>query len=392
MSEDFDIVVSGAGMVGSAAALGLAQQGARVALLEPACLAEVPSADDVFDLRVSAISPQSEKLLDRLGVWSQLPESRTCAYEKMFIWHEGGQANVSMDSSDIGHSHLGTIVENRQLVALLQQACLRTHNIRVYKNDQIETLDQSAKGAIEVQLGSGLKLKASLLLIAEGRQSPSRDLAGFKIQTNQYNQSAIVTNICTQRAHQFTAWQRFLTTGPLALLPLGNGQTSIVWSADQPVADELLDLDDEGFCERLTEASESKLGVVTSMGRRASFPLVSHSCEHWINGRVVLIGDAAHGVHPLAGQGVNLGFGDIELLLDCIPEPKYLGKQSLLRRYERQRKSETVIAMHSFSALKWLYANQSSVQSGLRNFGMDQLQKSSLVKRFLMQKALQNMV
>jgi ubiquinone biosynthesis UbiH/UbiF/VisC/COQ6 family hydroxylase len=391
LSSDFDVIVSGAGMVGSAAALGLAQQGVRVAILEPAGLTKAPADDEDFDLRVSAISPQSEKLLTNLGVWSQLIEDRICAYEKMFIWHQGGMAHVAMDSGEIGQTHLGTIVENRQLVALLQEACLRNNNIQIYDNDQIQALDQSAGEGVTAELGSGLRLRTSLLLIAEGRNSPGRNLAGLEVQSHDYGQSAIVANITTELSHQYTAHQRFLTTGPLAFLPLGNGQTSIVWSADQVLSDELLVLDDDAFCQRLTEASEAKLGVVNSIGPRACFPLVSHYCEHWVKGRAILIGDAAHGVHPLAGQGVNLGFSDVELLMECLQAPLSLEKPSLLRRYERRRKSETMIAMQSFSVLKGLFGSNSTLQSGLRDFGMAQLQKSNLVKRYLMQKAAQNM-
>ena len=196
---------------------------------------------------------------------------------------------------------------------------------------------------------SGQRIEAGLLIAADGRHSPTRALAGIEIRSGGYRQSAIVANVDTTVAHRHTAWQRFLSTGPLAFLPLANGQSSIVWSCDDALAERVLGLDERAFCDALGEAFEYRLGDVEASSERRSFPLGWHHCERWLQGRVLLIGDAAHSVHPLAGQGVNLGFSDVELCANLIGECRDVIPLGRLRRYERQRNSETRSAGSSAS-------------------------------------------
>ncbi len=233
-------------------------------------------------------------------------------------------------------------------------------------------------------------MQTSLLLAADGRSSPTRKLAGIDARSGSFDQTAFVANVTTELPHRQTAWQRFLATGPLAFLPLANGQSSIVWSCDNDFADELRDLGEDEFCLALGEAFEYKLGTVTSCGERGEFPLGWHQCDRWLQQRVLLIGDAAHSVHPLAGQGVNLGFSDVASLADSLGDARDRIETNRLRRYERQRKSETWLAGQSFGGLKWLYGIEQQPVAGLRDLGMRLVEKTPWFKRSLMQKAIQN--
>ena len=390
-SASFDVIVAGAGMVGACSALALAGKGFRVAVIEATAPRDnINSPDEPYDLRVSAISPHSRGILQRLGVWQQLADERVCYYEQMHIWHQHGQASVAFDAVDLARSNLGAIVENRLLQQTLYRLCERESRIEWFMPDQIETLLENHARGVELRLDSGRCLSAGLLLAADGRNSPTRAMAGIDAQYGQYRQTAIVANVETEYSHRHTAWQRFLSTGPLAFLPLANGQSSIVWSCDDEFALQLAGASDDEFCAALGEAFEFKLGSIGSCSARMSFPLGWHHCQHWLKDRVLLIGDAAHGVHPLAGQGVNLGFSDIEVLLQQVGDRSNAILQKQLRRYERQRKSETWVAGNSFGALKWIYGLDQKWISRLRDLGMRVVDETPWFKRALLEKAIQN--
>ena len=387
-----DVAIAGAGMVGSCAAHALAANGLRVALIE----AQPPPAnpapgDAAYELRVSAISPRSRAILEQFGVWQQLDAARVCDYEKMHIWHQNGSASVSFDAVELAREYLGTIVENRQLQQALYRVCEPQSAIEWFMPDRVAAIESNHRDGVELCLESGTRIAAALLIAADGRNSPTRELAAIDTQAGRYGQTAIVANVDTELAHQATAWQRFLATGPLAFLPLANGQSSIVWSCDDAFAESLLAADEAAFCEALCEAFEYRLGRVERSSKRASFPLGWHYCERWLEGRVLLIGDAAHSVHPLAGQGVNLGFSDVDLLARLLRTRADLSLQSVLRRYERRRKSETRIATASFSGLKWIYGHDNRLLGGARDLGMRAVDATPWLKRSLMRKAIENL-
>ncbi|MFV2033001.1 MAG: FAD-dependent monooxygenase, partial [Gammaproteobacteria bacterium] len=383
---------TGAGMVGACAALSLARGGFRVALIESRPVPEPPHpADSGYDLRVSAISPASQQILSELGIWSALDQSRVGHYYQMSIWHENGSANIEFDCAELGRDSLGAIVENRQILQALLQACEKQSSIEWFSPDAIEFLLENSDQKLRLGLKSGVEIESDLLLAADGRDSNTRTLAGIDCWSGSYDQIAIVANLVTELPHRHTAWQRFLNTGPLAFLPLANGESSIVWSCDSELAGELLAMDERSFCDAVGDAVEHRLGAVQSIGERLSFPLGWHSCQRWMENRVLLIGDAAHSVHPLAGQGVNLGFSDVDVLTKLIGGLENPWDHRKLRRFERRRKSETAFATHLFTGLNWLYGSDNWFLYRLRDFGMHRVQASPWSKRLLMKQAIRNM-
>lgn len=392
MNDRYQVIISGAGMVGACAALVLARSGFRIALIEPVPIADEPYPTDAsYALRVSAISPTSQQILSRLGVWSELDPSRVEHYGEMTIWHENGDASIGFDCVELGTESLGAIIENRQILRALLAACEEEPNIEWFCPDAIEILQENSDQNLRVRLKSGVEIESDLLLAAEGRNSNTRMLAGIDQWNGSYDQVAIVANLKTELPHQHTAWQRFLSTGPLAFLPLANGESSIVWSCDTELAQELLELNDQAFCVAVGQAFENRLGEIVSTSERLSFPLGWHTCERWLENRVLLIGDAAHGVHPLAGQGVNLGFSDVDVLVNLVGDSKSPWDYRRLRQFERQRKSETVVATHLFTGLKWLYGSNNYFVNRLRDFGMQRVQANAWGKRLLMKQAMRNM-
>ncbi|MGK0398280.1 MAG: 2-octaprenylphenol hydroxylase [Gammaproteobacteria bacterium] len=391
-ANSYDVIVAGAGMVGACAALSFARKGFRVALVEPSATIKKASAvDAVYDLRLSAISPTSQKFLNELGIWSAIDQNRVCDYEKMFIWHANGNAAVDFDCAQLASQSLGAIVENNQILAALHNACQLQQSIDWFLSDKITTLTENSDTTVSVKLESDTTLSADLLIASDGRGSNTRGLTDIEVMSGSYHQIAIVANVTTELPHQLTAWQKFLSTGPLAFLPLANGGSSIVWSCDTELGQAMLALGDDAFCSALSEAFDGQLGQVTSVGSRQSFPLGWHSCNQWLSHRVLLIGDAAHSVHPLAGQGVNLGFSDIALLMQLLGDLESPWHKKKLRQFERQRKSETALATHLLSGLKVLYGADNPLQNTIRDFGMQLIQSNNGIKRQLMRQAIRNM-
>lgn len=337
-SQQYDVAVVGGGPVGAAAALALHQQGFRTVLVERAA-APAPWDPASYDLRVYALAPHSARLLDRLGAWASIRARRISPYARMRVWERGPEHALEFDGAASGQAELGWIVEHGLVVDALWA---RLDGVTRYERAAIESAEFGEAGA-SLRLADGRSLQARLLLAADGADSQLRGLAGIETVGWAYAQRAIVCHVRTARPHCATAWQRFLASGPLAFLPLADGRCSIVWSAEEPLAQELLALDDAAFLARLTEASEGALGEVTATTPRISFGLrLLHAAEYVREG-LVLVGDAAHTVHPLAGQGVNLGFGDVEQLAASLGQAREAGRDWAglrnLQRYARARKA-----------------------------------------------------
>jgi len=365
--ETFDVAVVGAGVVGSAAALGLAREGLRVAIVE----AHQPPGwrADEHDLRVYAFAPDSQALLDSLGVWPAVASARAYPYRRMRIWDAGAAGEMKFDADALGRDCLGHIVEHGLLVDRLWDAVSRNQNIQRFCPDRLRELDQDDSGA-SLSLESGLRLRARLVLGADGAASRVRDLVGLSVSEHDYGQCGLVAYVSTARSHECTCWQRFLPTGPLAFLPCADGRCSIVWTLPTAEAQRLLAIDETSFCAELTRAFDARLGDVTMVSERRVFPLQRKLAREMLHGRVALIGDAAHAVHPLAGQGVNLGLRDVAALLTLVREARSAGRDftsaQRLQRWARNRTSENAVAAYSFEAINRVFSNDALLPALVR--------------------------
>ncbi len=381
-----DIAVVGGGMVGAAAALALARAGFATALLE----AREPPPWQVgheVDLRVVGLAPSSIRLLDELGVWSAIRDARSSPYRHMHVWDEGSGASIDFDASDEGRESLGSIVENNLVQWALWQA-LQGAGVQRLCPASVQGFEP-CRDRITLQLADGAQdsVDARLLVAADGADSPLRRLAGIDTGGRDYGQRAVVAHVRTERAHAHTAWQRFLPGGPLALLPLADGRSSIVWSLPQEQADRILALDDVAFCDALGVASDFRLGRVLESTPRASFPLRLRLAERYQAERMVLLGDAAHAVHPLAGQGVNLGLRDVVELRDTLVAAREAGHDlaaaHVLRRYARRRRSADALDAWGFDALARIYDWRSAPLVAARGIGLKLVNRLAPVKRRL---------
>lgn len=365
--DGHDVAIVGAGVVGSTAALSLAREGLRVAIIEahepPAWRADDP------DLRVYAFASDAQALLDSLGVWPMVASARAQPYRRMRVWDAGAGGEMSFDADAFGRDCLGHIVEHALLVDRLWAAVSRNPAIQRFCPDKLLELDQDETG-VSLALESGRRLRARLVLGADGAASRVRDLAGFPVDEHDYGQSGLVAYVRTSSPHESTCWQRFLPSGPLAFLPCSDGRSSIVWTVPTAEAQRLLAIDEKSFRAELTRAFDARLGEVTDVSERRAFPLRRKLAKEMLHGRVALIGDAAHAVHPLAGQGVNLGLRDVAALSAWVHEAQSSGadftSQQRLQRWARARLSENAVAAYSFEAINRIFSNDALLPSLLR--------------------------
>lgn len=407
MSRDFDAVIVGAGVVGSVmASLLLARRqsspgrvaivadrlaaGSGAAAASDAAASSAAAAD--WDLRVFALSRASQRLLQMCGVWQSLPPQRLFAYERMCVWDESGApeglGSLTFDCAEIGEANLGHIVDGRAL----QESCLRAAGaagavLIEAQLQQIALTDTDAR----LRLADGRELRGALLIAADGAESKTRGLLGIEVAGHAYHQDALVAHVRSEKSHRNTAWQRFLSTGPLAFLPLPDGRSSIVWSATRAEASRLRSLDPAAFGAALRAASGDVLGELALTTPLAGFPLKLQYAVDYARPRAVLLGDAAHAVHPLAGQGLNLGLLDCASLAEVLGSaggPAQLGEYRLLRRYERWRKSENLLAATAFDGLERLFSNTNPAVARLRTAGLDSVRKLPFLKRQFAKRAL----
>jgi 2-octaprenyl-3-methyl-6-methoxy-1,4-benzoquinol hydroxylase len=364
--DALDAIVVGAGVVGASAALALAQAGWRVALVE--AREPEPWRADAPDLRVYALAPDARVLLGALGAWSAVARARAHPYRRMRVWDAAGGAELDFDADALGQPELGHIVEHGLLVDRLWQEAGRDNTIERHCPDAIEALAQDEHG-VEATLGSGRRLRAKLLFGADGAASRVRELAGIEWRGGAYGQRAIVAYVRCERGHEDTCWQRFLPSGPLAFLPCADGSCSIVWTLPEHECQRVLALDEAGFLGELTRAFDARLGRVLSASPRRAFPLSKQLADRMLDGRVALLGDAAHVVHPLAGQGVNLGLRDVAALREAALRAQAAGRElagPTLQRWARTRHSENAVAAQTFDAINRVYSNDAPLPTLLR--------------------------
>lgn len=399
MKNRFDVVVVGAGMVGLVTAALLAKSPSasklRITVLDAGSAPEFDVGADIA-LRVSAVSQGSIRILRELKAWDTIRNLRACPYRHMRVWDardvvEGPNA-LHFDAAEFALGELGFIVENSLIQhAVLQR--LRQLEVEVRFETLIEKLCVGTTGdETEIRLQDGSLVAADLVVGADGVASLVREEAGISVQTWSYPQSAFVTHVRPEKEHQDTAWQRFLQDGPLAFLPLNDGRVSVVWSTTPEQAEHAVSASDADLADLLGDASDGLLGKIAIAGPRGSFPLKSQHAEHYVMQGVALVGDAAHAVHPLAGQGANLGMADAAALAMTVAEAlengEYPGDLPTLRRYERQRKGANKTMLHFIDAINRLFLADSGTVAALRGSGMRLFNQSGPIQRRAVEVAL----
>ena len=396
MQQRYDLIVVGAGMVGSALACALADSGLRLALLDAQPLQPLPepASGSGYDPRVSALSAASEQILRALGAWQLIPAARRCAYRHMCVWDAEGTGEVQFDAHALSEPRLGHIVENWQVQNALLSV-LQSSSIELLGASRVRGLVREEDGW-RLNLEDGRQLQAPLVLGADGARSQLRELAGFAMREWDYLHHAVVTTVELSEPHQDTAWQRFLPSGPLAFLPLpsrdGKHYCSIVWSLLPEAAEQVMALDDKAFCTALGEALECRLGPVLAADRRVCIPLRQRHAKRYVMPGLALLGDAAHSIHPLAGQGVNLGFLDAaqlaEVLLAARERGENIADLAVLERYERARMGNNLAVMAAMEGFERLFHADALPLRWLRNTGMQLFEHAPRLKAGVMRQAM----
>jgi len=390
-----DLLIVGAGMVGSALALALKNSGLKILLLDGSPLSVKPFAAELpFEPRVSALSAASQRILERLGAWAGITGRRTSPYAHMQVWDGSGTGEIHFSAASVHAEVLGHIVENRVVQDALLD-CLHGTAIEMLPNARLEQMRRSGDDWL-LTLADSRTLRAPLVVAADGANSAVRRLTGCETREWDYQHHAIVTSVRCSRPHQQTAWQRFTDHGPLAFLPLArDGQQdwcSIVWSTTPELAERAMAMDDAAFCGELELAFEGRLGQVLSADPRVCVPLRQRHAKRYVAEGLVLIGDAAHTIHPLAGQGVNLGFLDAavlaQVLLHAADRGERLADVRVLSRYERRRMPHNLALMAAMEGFERLFQADSLAVRLLRNTGLKWVNNMPEAKAVFVRQAL----
>ncbi len=402
---DFDVIIVGGGMVGASLACLLRESRLRILLLDRMAFddSKIPYHQDRtrFDPRVSAITNASKELFKNLGIWQEIEDARSCAYHNMKVWDADGTGAIEFSAEEINQPELGTIIENSLILSALYQRLLDQENLRIETPQTIQSFDRLGTGqesSIQITCESGQQYSAKLVVAADGANSKLRELAQFETSEWEYNHQAIVTTVKTELPHNSTALQRFINTGPLAFLPLDDQAlepghySSIVWSAIPERAESLMAMTEAQFNTELARSIENRLGEISWSDRRFSFPLRQRHAKEYVQQNLALVGDAAHTIHPLAGQGVNLGFLDVcalaEELQRGIKAGRSPGDFTILQRYQRRRIGNNLGMMWLMEGFKHLFAEEALPVRWLRNLGMSGIDKMPLLKNQIARRAM----
>ena len=406
--KEFDVVIAGAGMVGASLACLLAESSLSIALVDRKRLVQGKDSDspklhsDKFDPRVSAISQASQQLFRQLGVWEDMNAVRVCNYNAMQVWDAEGTGSIDFSAEQINQPELGSIVENSIIIAALHKRIAQLENVFSITPFSIESFEQVEREdglIVKLNADDGQGICAPLIIAADGANSKLRALANFECREWDYEQHALVTTVRTQLPHNNTALQRFMETGPLAFLPLRSATEddtqhfcSIVWSMLPDQAERVMSLSEDEFNSELAAALESKLGAIEWSDKRFVFPLRQRHALDYVKESIVLVGDAAHTIHPLAGQGVNLGLLDAKALAEELQRGIQAGRSvadpKVLLRYQRRRKGNNLSMMWLMEGFKRLFGQQDLSIRWLRNIGMNAVDKMTPIKNQLIRKAM----
>lgn len=387
-----DVVIVGGGMVGATVALGLAQAGFDVTLLERRAPSLEWSDEAPYQTRVSALTRASENILKHLNAWAGIERRRCHAFTDMHVWESVSDAEVHFDARDVQEPNLGYVVENNVIQAALWEQIPDYPNLHLIVGQTPTDLMLENDQAWLI-LDNGVRLQARLVVGADGALSKMRDMAGIAVQEHDYQQCAVVGCVKTELPNQDTCWQRYQAEGPFAYLAMDDNMSSIAWYLPVEQMQWALSLSDDAFAAAIAEASGHKLGEVVEVGERSAFPLVRRHAEQYVKPHFVLVGDAAHTVHPQAGQGVNLGLLDAAALVEVLTEAKQANSEhwdrfAVLRRYERWRRGDNVIVQRSMEGFDWLFKQDQGLKNQFRQWVLPLADQAKPLKRWLMSQAL----
>lgn len=390
---DYDIIIVGAGITALTLALACQQVSLKVGLIEAKPEPAVFSDEGAYGLRVSAITRASENVFRRLNVWQEMLAHRHSEYMQMKVWDENSRGKVEFTAKLLSQPNLGYILENDMVQSVLTQKVKETEGIDCYYQSPGKSIDLSNPEMPMVCLKDGKLLRAHCLVGADGGRSWFRSEVGMPSRIKAYQQKAIVANVRTEKSHNFTARQIFLSQGPLAFLPMSDEHVcSIVWTQDANQADTICLLDDAAFNKFLTKCFQSTLGECEVQGQRAAFPLIQSHAKHYIKPGCVLIGDAAHTIHPLAGMGLNLGVLDAaclaEVFTNAHEKNRPLASHGTLRRYERQRRWHNGVVMRLMDVFHIGFTNQSPWLVRGREAGMQMVNHFDCLKQPIIKQAM----
>ncbi|MCU7834239.1 MAG: UbiH/UbiF/VisC/COQ6 family ubiquinone biosynthesis hydroxylase [gamma proteobacterium symbiont of Taylorina sp.] len=378
-------------MVGATLACALGGSHLKIAVVE-SYQSDFNWPEGSHDIRVSALTHASQHIFENVGAWQSMQKDGVSAYNKMHVWDATGQGQIHFDSVEVAQADLGHIVENRIIQKALQKRLADFDNINLLMPVTLESLQYMQDNFIELTTSDGITLTTELVVGADGANSWVRKQADISLHSWAYHQTAVVCNVTSSESHQNSCWQQFMPEGPLAFLPLADGQSSIVWSTTEDKAQALLNMDEQLFNQELQMAFGSSLGRISLSSERGAFPLRLRHAKNYVKQRLALVGDAAHTVHPLAGQGVNLGLLDAVVLAEEImrshKKKRDIGSLSTLRRYERRRKGDNIAMLAAMDGFKKLFSNDFAPLKLLRNRGLNLADRLPLFKNAMIKQAM----